>query len=186
LVRLLLIGLVIIFTTTQMVSAHGTNHSDHVETDIQTISTILIAGSMSSLIPLVFGFLSYYEIKKRELLMQDGYLISLGFSFGVLIFLLFDYASLSTLFAFRIENIIFQTVKMFIFIALFIILTGLITKDSANSDIKLFYIWVFGIVIHTIGEGIIMGHNLTQGITVAFVPLSVASFMMHKFVEGGG
>jgi zinc transporter ZupT len=36
----------------------------------------------------------------------------------------------------------------------------------------------------SLGEGVIMGYNLTQGLGVALQPLPILSFALHKVVEG--
>ena len=48
-----------------LVSANGINPSAEGETNTQTIAAIIIGALFSSLIPLVLGYLTFYEMEKR-------------------------------------------------------------------------------------------------------------------------
>lgn len=166
------------------VSAHGDEPTAHVSTDTLSILMVIFSSLSASLFPLIIGYLTYFAIKKQQVLREDKFLVPLGFSFGILLFLLFDYASLSSIFVFQLNRIIFQSIKVLLVIAILIFLSYLCGGDESKTTHTLFLIWGLGIFIHTLGEGIIMGYNLTQGIAVAFELFSITSYMMHKFVEG--
>ena len=173
-------------------TAHETG-TQHVETDLLTMIALTFGSVLASGAPLFLGLLSYYLIENSELLHRDNNLIPLGLSFGAVLFLVFDYASLSSIFAFHISKIVFQTVKLIIVMLVLIALSGYVSRAEVDQvknqgqvmeDNKVFYVWVGGLFIHTIGEGIIMGYNFTLGLVTALAPLSITSYMMHKYVEG--
>ena len=171
------------------VMAHGDEPTGQVATDPWSIILVVLASLAASMVPLVLGFLMYNVIKRQETLSKENYLIPTGFSFGVLLFLLFDYASLSSIFVFQLDSIVFQSVKMLIVILILYVLAAVAGTrydeyDTSKLTRYIFLVWAIGIFIHTIGEGIIMGYNLTQGIAAVFDPFSITSYMLHKFAEG--
>lgn len=44
--------------------------------------------------------------------------------------------------------------------------------------------WAFGVGLHTLGEGLVMGYNLTLGLESALRLLPLVSFLLHKVAEG--
>lgn len=181
--HIFLIGIVFLSLIVQ-VGAHEAGTETKVDTDFITITVVILSSLLASMVPLVLGFLSYNVIKKQEILSQDNYIIPLGLCLAFILFFLFDYTSLSSLFAFQISTVVFQTIKIFIAIITLIVLSVFSNKQKEGSSTYYFLIWALAIFIHTIGEGIIMGYNLTLGIATAFEIFSITSYIMHKFAEG--
>lgn len=176
----------ILISVTRVV-AHEEGDLTNVHTDPLTLILVFFSSIAASIIPLLFGAITTLKLLEKEtVLSEHDLLIPKGIALGVLTFLLYDDASLGSVFAFSSNQLLSAMLKMILIIIAFPILSMILRKSQSegNKSMYIFYLWLVGIGIHTVGEGIIMGYNLALGFAEAFDPFGISSYVLHKIAEG--
>ncbi len=172
----------------QFVSAHSGGDDFTANGDIGVMGVIFIAVG-SGWIPLLLGIMTYFGIKNLRDWKGDDHKLTDGISLGVIVFLIFDYLSLSGFLGiqeFSSTNTLSQNLVTFLMLAIVtIVYAGFVLFDEMEkNDMTLYILWAIGLGFHSFSEGIIMGFNLQQGLAPALRFFPIASFLIHKFMEG--
>ena len=144
----------------------------------------MVTAIATGVLPIMFGFLiPYFIVKKgifRKWFGDNSVIILRGIGTGFLLFLFYDFGSLSSFIGLNSTDIAKRVILPIIFFG------GLLLLIRYNDGEKIPYhwIWIFGVGIHSIAEGIIMGSNflLPEPDVIRFLP--GLSFVFHKLVEG--
>jgi ZIP family zinc transporter len=111
-----------------------------------------------------------------------------GAAAGALVFLLMDFFNLTASLGMGMTQWGFRALLVASVLAGLLALTfleGHAEPRAVQIPDRTALLWAAGIGFHSLGEGIIMGHNMHQGFGVVFQALPVLSFGLHKMVEGG-
>ncbi len=172
----------------KMVIAHGDipHGTDSVEPSFP-IYVALGAALVSGIFPILFGMLVPLWLRNTEQL-PFGLKENLepfirGIALGTLLFLFYDFGTLSSFAGLNSSDLILRIVLPTLLFG------GLLAIDfwafnNGNQSTVWFWIWIFGIAFHSTAEGIIMGANflLPEPDVLRFFP--AVSFVFHKFAEG--
>ncbi len=172
----------------QFASAHSGGDDFTANGDIGIVGVIFIAIG-SGWIPLLLGIMTYFGIKNLRDWKGGDHKMTDGVSLGVIVFLIFDYLSLSGFLGiqdFSSTNTLSQNLVTFLMIAIVaIVFVGFVLfDDMEKSDMTLYMLWSIGLGFHSFSEGIIMGFNLQQGLAPALRFFPITSFLIHKYMEG--
>jgi len=185
--RILPYFLAIILIFCISVSAHQ-NGGDFAESDIGIWGVILIALG-SGWLPMLVGASTYFLIKNWKDWAGEDHKWTDGISMGVVVFLIYDYLSLSGFLGLQDFKVGAASAKysiIFLMISLVaIIFLGFAIFDKMeNNDMTLYILWAVGLGFHSFSEGIIMGFNLQGGLAPALRFFPITSFLIHKYMEG--
>lgn len=106
-----------------------------------------------------------------------------GLVFGALLFLFADFLSLTANLGVGATDLAWRAALLLAFAGGMAALAGL-ERWGGPSPALLAVWWALGVGLHSLAEGIVVGHNLTLGWDQAFRPLALLSFVLHKLVEG--
>lgn len=106
-----------------------------------------------------------------------------GLVFGALLFLFADFMSLTANLGVGAADLIWRGALLASFAGGLVVFAGLERLGGA-APARLAVWWAVGVGLHSLAEGIVVGHNLTLGLAQALRPLAVFSFVLHKVVEG--
>ncbi len=100
-----------------------------------------------------------------------------GMAGGALLFLFLDLALLSANLGMGLGNVPLQLALVAMF--------GLGLLGPARwAEQAPAWGWAVGVGLHTLGEGLVMGYNLSHGLESALRVLPLLSFVLHKVAEG--
>ena len=169
------------------VSAHQ-GHDDFTQSNIGIWGVILIAMG-SGWVPMLVGAMTYFLIKNWKDWTGDDHKWTDGISMGVVVFLIYDYLSLSGFLGiqdFKIGATAANYSIIFLMVSLvaLIFLGFAVFDDMEKNDMTLYILWAVGLGFHSFSEGIIMGFNLQDGLAPALRFFPITSFLIHKYMEG--
>ena len=166
----------LILSNISKITAHSGGHPEPTNLGFWTLAFL---GTTATLVSLFSGLLTYpYFVKNND----SFTIVQLqGLAIGIVVFLFYDFLSLSSFLGIHTANIFDILLLLGVFLFIFMLFTFL--EDSKRmTDATNF--WLAGIMLHAIAEGIIMGHNFTFGVTVLFDIFAILGFLLHKFAEG--
>lgn len=106
-----------------------------------------------------------------------------GLIFGALLFLFADFLSLTANLGVGAVDLAWRGTLLLAF-AGGIVAFAVLERRGGGSPARLAVWWAVGIGLHSLAEGIVVGHNLTLGLAEAFRLLPLIGFVVHKLVEG--
>ncbi len=164
------------------VAAHGdVPHSNPDGNPTFPLWFAVLASILVGMVPIFVGYFSITWIKQSERL--EKWLTSQelkGVSFGLLLFLFYDFTVLSSFIGLNSLDSIKRVILPLIF---FVIYFGYILTTSGSSG-RIAILWAIGVGIHGFAEGVIMGANFHLTTPDVLRPLPGLSFVFHKFAEG--
>jgi hypothetical protein len=171
--------MIITLSLFSIVSAHD-GHEEEIE-GLKLWQVVLMAIG-AGYIPMLLGYLCYYPLKKLQEKFDNIDVIANGIAIGVIVFLIFDYLSLTGLLGLNRLNFFIMITMVLTTTLVLILFYWVYSSDSTPKS--LYLIWALGLGFHSLSEGIIMGLNFHQdlGLIMRFLP--ILSFTMHKFAEG--
>ena len=106
-----------------------------------------------------------------------------GLIFGALLFLFADFLCLTANLGVGTADLLWRGALLLAFAGGLAAFAGL-ERWGGTAPARLATWWAVGVGLHSLAEGIVVGHNLTLGLAEAARPLPLLSFVLHKLVEG--
>lgn len=142
---------------------------------------LVVAASLAvGLLPTLIGVWPAAWIRR---LAQDDRTVVEGLLFGALLFFFADFLSITANLGVGVSDLLWRGGLLLSFLAAIAAFASLASGPQPNW-LRVALLWALGLGFHAAGEGMIVGYNLTLGLAEAFEPLPIASFVIHKLVEG--
>ena len=142
---------------------------------------ILLVSLAISYLPTLLGFEFAHRKLQKTKWFRPATAFPNGIAIGVILFLFYDYLSLTTLLGLGGSNYVREILLLSSFILTFFIVLKVSNKWNGPH---IAILWVVFLGIHSVAEGIIMGFNYLQGLNIILQPLPILSFIIHKIGEG--
>lgn len=130
------------------------------------------------LLPLVLGLLLASPLRRLDAPRRGA---ASGLAFGALLFLFGDFFTLSGNLGAGVADLAWRATLAGTF---GLALAGLTAAGAHAAPLRRAALWMVGVGLHGLGEGIIAGYNLTLGLAEAWNAPALLSFGLHKLAEG--